>query len=367
MIRNERGAALPLVFILSTALFIIGTALLGVSVSQASRTMFQEKKEQAFYIAKSGADAVASYMIDNYNPVTLTEKAIDELNQNFGQEVTLGNGTFSAEIKKGPHDTIVIHSQGTVGNITNQVSLRLGLDEPRANMENAIMAEDYIENTGGFMVCCGADVVARESIRAGTSNIVGGELKPQYKGEFPPKLDFPNTADWPEVPIGAVINQSGYYGEYNTSPDPFTAQPPSPETFAIHVTDSKDMHIVFNDFKSDKDPTITIGGGGTGIIHIYAHNIKVAGAITIKNSQKKKVILHVRNSIELAGSFNLDGVLLYAPEAEYTSTNGALILTGAMVVNNLSLNGASTVTYDATIANLINETRKFKRIEWSGG
>ncbi|WP_106767475.1 pilus assembly PilX N-terminal domain-containing protein [Paenibacillus faecalis] len=369
MIKNERGFALPMVLILVTALSILGMTLLGVSVSQASRTVYQEKKEQAFYIAKSGADAIASYIIENYNPVTLTTTAISTLNHDYlDQDIYLGQGTFRAEVTTGaplnPY-TIIVKSTAKVGNVTNQATLTLEPDAPIVSMNHAIFASQNINitSTSQTTINNGGSVVAGGIIHEplNPNNKIkfpagGGPPQSGYPTEnFPPIIPFHNTDSWPIEPVGAKINKSGRYK------DPSPAESVS---FNIEITNNKDLYIVFDQFKPSS-AIINISGTGDGIINIYANTIDIASSFTIYNLSNKKVILYVSDTIDFVGSFNLHGVLLYAPEAEYTATNGSTSITGAMVTKNLSLNGATEVNYDANIANLISETRKFKKVKWS--
>ncbi|WP_459954445.1 DUF7305 domain-containing protein [Paenibacillus pini] len=356
-----------------TVLTILGMTLLGVSASQAARTMWQEKKEQAFYIAKSGADAVATYIIDNYNPATLTSTAITNLNNDYlKQDISLGNntqGTFRAEVSKIDPPTpnianmpiqIIIKSTATVGKVTNQVSITLNPDAPVVNMEHAILVRDDIKitpdnnpnsntNVNGGKVAAGGNII-------NSNLIINANKQSNYAGPFPTSLPFPNGASWgPPLSVGSEINKSGYYGDYSLS-----------SMFAINVPDNKEMHVVFNNFTAS-GTVINIGGSGKGIIHIYADKILGNGSLSIYNLYSAhKVILHVKQSIELKGSFLLHGVLLYAPDAEYTTATGAINLTGAMVTKNLTLLGSNDIHYDSQIANLITETRKFVRVKWSG-
>ncbi|OPA80246.1 hypothetical protein BVG16_05765 [Paenibacillus selenitireducens] len=357
MIKNERGFALPMVLILVTALSILGMALLGVSVSQAARTVHQEKKEQAFYIAKSGADAVASYIIDHYNPVSVsTTDEIKNLNKGYlEQDISLGTGTFRANVTRGPDDTIVISSKGTLGKVTNQASLTLGMDEPVVTIDHAILASKDIVNTGETIVNNGGNIAAGGSISGDEIKLDGGSAESNYSGAFPPAIPFPDITGWitKTLVINASISESAYYGSYLSSD----------AVFEINMTNNKDMHIVFKKFEP-ATTVINVTGTGNGIIHLYMDNIKVAASFTINNLLSKKVILHVKDSIDLNGSFNLHGVLLYAPTAEYTSTNGSIDLKGAMVTKKVTLQGSNVINYDASIANLIKESRKFERKNW---
>lgn len=357
MLKNERGAALPTVFILSMALIILGASLFTVSLGQASRTIVQEKREQAFYIAKSGADAIAAYIIDNYRVTALTDTAITNLNNQYlNQDIPFGNGAFRAKVSRDPSDSnvIVIESTGTVDNVANRTALTLGPDGPIINLNHAILSKGKITVKGSTVVNYGGDVAAVGDIEGITEDALkGGKLEPKYTGEFPPEIPFPSVSD-PEVSLipGMTITKSANYGNYNGG------------GFDIRVEDGKDIHIIFNQFKING--IINITGNGTGAVHIYANEINSVGSFIINNLDKKVVILYAQGSIDLEGSFGLNGVLLYAPNSSFTHGEGSVSITGAMITNDLGLSGSTEVNYDPTVANFINATRKFERHRWSG-
>lgn len=357
MLRNERGAALPMVYILSMALLILGASLFAVSLGQASRTIVQEKREQAFYIAKSGADAIAAYIIDNYRVTALTDTTITNLNNHYlNQDIPFGNGAFRVKVSRDPSDSnvIVIESTGTVDNVANRTNLTLGPDGPIINMTHAILSKGDIDVGGSIVVNYGGDVAAVGDIKGiGEGNLDGGRLQPGYTGEFPPEIPFPSVLD-PEVSLtpGSTVTKSANYGNYNGG------------GFDIHVADSKDIHIIFNQFKING--IINITGSGTGAVHIYTNEINSVGSFIINNLGKKVVILYAQGSIDLTGAFTLNGVLLYAPNSKFTHGEGSVSITGAMITNNLGLSGSTEVNYDPTVADFINATRKFERHKWSG-
>lgn len=65
MHKKRSGMALVSVIIVMVVLVILGTAILAVSYSENLQARRQEKMIQNYYVARSGADSVASYLIDN--------------------------------------------------------------------------------------------------------------------------------------------------------------------------------------------------------------------------------------------------------------------------------------------------------------
>lgn len=362
MVKDERGFALPMVLILITALSVLGLTLLGASLSHASRTMVEEKREKAFYLAKSGADAVATHIIDNYNTATLQAGFTDlnnhYLNQDISLEESLGKGKFRAQIYSDPSnpDIYRITSKGQVDSITSEVTLTLGAESAATGLSHAILASGYIKNHDDTLTVTNDGTIAAGGLISGPGPIVAKEVISGYTGEYPPTIPFPDITGWIPKPITSILNTSGYYGTY---------QPASSEVFTIENNSNNDMHIVFDSFLDNGGTVINISGSGSGTIHIYANNVHVEASISIFNTNSKKVVFHVKTSISLKGSFYLLNVLLYAPEVDLTATDGSVNLTGAMVVKNLEMKGNSVVNYDPDIANIIKGSQRFKKLNWS--
>lgn len=133
-IKNKKGATLPLVLIVMVILVILVTILLFLSVTEARQVEIEEKNMQAYYIARSGADAVAKHIIEN------TNEAINLINAPQSDPVYLVNGEFETDYTENPTDDvsgsfvvditqedtkIIITSVATVEGFNKSVSLTL--------------------------------------------------------------------------------------------------------------------------------------------------------------------------------------------------------------------------------------------------
>lgn len=61
----EKGAALPLALIIMLVLGLLGATLMAYSVAETKQVSMDENKLAAHYLARSGAHAVASYLVNN--------------------------------------------------------------------------------------------------------------------------------------------------------------------------------------------------------------------------------------------------------------------------------------------------------------
>lgn len=73
---HEQGIVLPMVMLIMLIMVVLGTALLAQSGFESRRVMNGDSNMQAYYVAKSGAEAVSQYLIDNPDSLsTLAENS----------------------------------------------------------------------------------------------------------------------------------------------------------------------------------------------------------------------------------------------------------------------------------------------------
>ncbi|QEK12127.1 hypothetical protein FQB35_06920 [Crassaminicella thermophila] len=121
-IKNEKGAVLSLMLIVILFLIILGTTLVFISITEVKQVAREEKKLQAYYIAKSGADVVAAYIINPKN-----KHNIQNLKGKESDSFILGEGSFVVKVKEDEDNTdnIIIESKGIVGEVEVSISLSL--------------------------------------------------------------------------------------------------------------------------------------------------------------------------------------------------------------------------------------------------
>lgn len=114
---NQRGSVLIVVLIVAVTLALVGATLGSIAINDQRQAARQQRNNESFYLARSGAEAVASFLLSN-----------QELIKDYiGQEdvVELGNGSFKVKVLEGPNNTILIESTGLVGKFSEKVTLSL--------------------------------------------------------------------------------------------------------------------------------------------------------------------------------------------------------------------------------------------------
>jgi type II secretory pathway component PulK len=103
--KGEKGSALITVLIVMGVLTVLGAALLHYSLTDNLQVINDEKRMQAHYLARSGAEAVADYIMKNPD-------GVDELLGKKTESVELGEGTFQVEVTKRDNGELLIESTG---------------------------------------------------------------------------------------------------------------------------------------------------------------------------------------------------------------------------------------------------------------
>ena len=122
---NKKGITLAIVIMLMLLLSIMGATFLGISLNQSRQAAIVDKGMQAYYLARSGAEAVLSAW--QKNPGTLGSYEPVYLNSanNFVETNADEKGHFIVSITVNPNDMTqtIIHSIGSVGGIQKDVSV----------------------------------------------------------------------------------------------------------------------------------------------------------------------------------------------------------------------------------------------------
>lgn len=116
---REKGSVLVLVMVSVVALFVLGTVLAGTGSTEIRETARQEYKMQAYYLARSGAEAVACCIIKE------PEKAEEITGQGFSDQVGLGRGTFEVKVEQQGEQELLITSVGNCDRMKETVTLTL--------------------------------------------------------------------------------------------------------------------------------------------------------------------------------------------------------------------------------------------------
>ena len=145
---SEQGAALVMALMIMLIFIIISTSLLFRWSYDVNRSKIEEKRLQAFYIARSGADALGTYiennpeMLSNADLKTLVDNLVDDGGSgNISNPVSMGDGSYILQVKRRSDNRSLIEiiSTATVDNVYQSVTLVLQEKEiPDTNPDGTV-------------------------------------------------------------------------------------------------------------------------------------------------------------------------------------------------------------------------------------
>jgi hypothetical protein len=350
---------------ISLILLTLTTAMSFYAVTEVKQTALQQKKLQAHYIARSGADLVVKWLTSMDS-----DQASDFANRSFpvsSAETPFGNGSFTINISDNG-DILTVMSTGKVpdtsGFVEDTVSVVLNKASSggAVDIEYAIFGKSEIDaqNVVG-------DLGINSSAKAALS------FKNKNKGNVDGTIYIPIGADPDEVinnkPDDVPVNHTSFPIYPKLDP----ASLPDPESIPnkwdsrnyydgdvyvegdLKLSGNESIKVVGNiyvtgnvDIQGDKT-SLTIEEGS---IYVYGTDIKIGSGSLSGN------IITRAERVELSGNGGITGVL-YAPEAEVIIGNknkddddGKVI--GAVIADKVTMHGSkSSVTYDPDLASAV--------------
>ncbi len=127
MVLNEKGWAVPLALMVMVVITLLSTALWFYSMTDLKQVSMEEKKMQAHYLARSGAELVADNYIEQLNE---EDFPLTSENQKFADE-SQAVQYFKVVIDKDEEDNIVITSTGEVDGIRETMKLTINTNGDR--------------------------------------------------------------------------------------------------------------------------------------------------------------------------------------------------------------------------------------------
>jgi len=166
LIRDETGIALPLVIFVILALSLLGIILFNYNMAETTQVSRDEHRLKTHYLARSGAHAVAQYLVDNPDEI---EEIISHGGESGEVTVPLGEGEYGKfqvlvyrsgeeeEEEEEEEDIVYVKSTGIFGNARQQVLVSIlteGINAP-------VIASD-VDTRGKAFRILGGDVLLRD-------------------------------------------------------------------------------------------------------------------------------------------------------------------------------------------------------------
>lgn len=313
-LKNQRGSVLVLVLVVMLSLTVLGTALLSSSIIDKKQAVRQDKNNEAFYFARSGAEAVAHYLQQN------PDKISDVLIQGE-DEVTIGNGKFVISVTE-EDGKIKVESRGHSGDFSEKVSLSL-IPGAFPELDMAVFCEGGLSlgTQARIYGDVGTNSVANNSVTLGTQSHLYGDVyvgpggDPDEvintgggwfggaisgnKGNLPEERHYPMPVfpEFPDLPYkgsliannfsGTTISENGYYDSINVRNQ-------CSLTFNVG---SGTLRVRAKDFVVGSQGSVTVRGSGKLILFVE-DNFEMCSQTSFNwNSDPNKVMLYYKGEL----------------------------------------------------------------------
>ncbi|MTI94931.1 MAG: hypothetical protein FH749_05495 [Firmicutes bacterium] len=294
---NERGSTLVTVLVVTLILLIFGTTLISVGMNDVTQAVRHEKKIEAYYLARSGADAVAAHLLQNPGD-------IDDFLAMGEDEFELANGRCVVRVVEQGED-IVVESTGHVSSYSDTVKVSLFSDSSMPNLDMAVFAETTLELEGSAVIGV-----------SGTNSVEPGSVKftwsPKVDGDFYVGVGGnPNEViDSQQGGLQNIVGLVGNLDEVRTYPLPPFPQFPSELNYYGDFLAGwwpSPPHHIFDDWTFDE-------------LRVQSHLIIDVGH-DVRRIRARKLVVEGSGAIELVGSGQLE---LYIEEEFILSGGGTI-------------------------------------------
>jgi hypothetical protein len=318
LFKEKRGSAIITVLIVMGVLTLLGAAILQYSVNDNLQVHNDEKRMQAHYLARSGAEAVANYIMNHSDEV-------DELVGKETEPVELGKGTFKVKVTEQNPEGLLIESTGYVDDFERTVKLQLVPYESYGLGDFALFCNSGLNAHNHFTVMGDGDVGTNAEdpgsiefhnqiningkilVPNGDPNIVTGNVE---IGRLASKVTFaiPDFPNFPKLVSNSPIRlnsdklkieEDGDYGSIKSGKNESLS-------LEIHVGDKDNVReVVVNELTADKDLTIELVGDGR--LKLYVKSLLRAGkTCNINDGSVNALTVYMGNNSEI--QFINDGV-----------------------------------------------------------
>ena len=326
---NKRGIAFVWVLIAMLVLPILTIAVLNVAVAENKFAARQEDKLQAYYIARSGALAIAEHMLLDHGGATgLVGKMSDWNNQ-------IGGGRFMVTISEDANRVVDVVSVGEHSGVQQTARIRLTRSEGGIGgvFQHAIAARNNISvaNVAGTGINITGSVATRNgSIDLGLHGSVTRRV-------IDPNMIFPPIVAPPNRNPPILYNFT--YEKIDTDQTIPAAGTP------IYVrVGSIDL----------KNETITIASNR--IVHMYVFgniNMETDSRFDVPPTSRLYIYVVGERTIKLSGNGSQNNVFLYAPDSniEWNNAQPNNDFFGSIIGNSVTLHNKLTIRHNSDMVN----------------
>ncbi|NJD01350.1 MAG: hypothetical protein FIA99_01835 [Ruminiclostridium sp.] len=371
-IKSENGFSLVITILVMAVLTILSVILLSLSLSETTLAAHQSNKKQAYYLARSGAETVATYIIKNAN------KDIDLFDRTSNMNSSLSNGEFNVQVEglaTGPSVyNILVRGTATVNNVQNTAAVLLYRKTLQEIGYNAIYSGEAL-NINNMKVIGDVQSGGTIEYRTSGSNAYDDTAVPNSPLyiELP---EFPNPPAYTDeggntVTNLIVQNQDTVTITQSCRLDSITIDQQG--KIIIEAAAGEIIDIVVNTITINNILEINAGdGGGVRLFVNTLMNIQTQGLINNTYPKQLHIYLADGSVFDMQANIILNGYIT-GPHADVIIQSDQSTVNGYIIANSVTKNGPGTGGANGAV-NFIPENdpeeipeymKAYKMVEWT--
>lgn len=325
-IKNRSGSTLVTVMVALVILSMLAASALVLATAEIRQAHYTYNKTQAYYLARAGVDAVADYLMNN--PENLSIEQMEERINN----IVIGGLSDNTKLNEESSDYFTVSLTReteyvkilATGYVNEDITATVELKMKRFDASDAAVILN-----GDMVMENGTQVYG--SVVQGKN---GGKIDEGHKGEiFGEKIYKSLFFTFPEFPV----YPSGFTNNTNTSPNSLNKNTyyvnglkfTNKDSITVTIDDSNDF-IIRTKYLSLDQTSINIDGNGTGKLIIYVDGDGVA-----KTDKGKKYGIWFEKS-DVNKDENSDRLEIYYNSGDFNGidNNGNVMIKAAKGQNN---------------------------------
>ena len=362
-LKNRKGGTLAFLLIIMAVFTILGTVALRIAVAENNFSIRHENKIQAYYLARTGAQSIATYMIrDPHGDANdLINKASDVPDEYMG-------GTINISVNQlEPSKEVEIISVGEFRGVTQEVKIRMVKSPTGVGgiFKHAIAAVKDItaSNQGGTNINIIGSVVTKEgsiSLPSGVVITEGSSVDPTLY--FPPIvppatydlqykfIDLEKNKDTITLSSGATVGKE----VTTTAGTPLRIRVGSPTTSGKIEIKNNTYDVV-----------------GNGIVHMYVYgdiDIQTQGSFNVASTAKLYIYVIGERTVKLSGRGAQNNIYLYAPDSHIMWNNAQPDnkFYGSIVGRTVELHNQILIEYNPDLVNDVDLDKSGVGVTYTG-
>lgn len=338
-IKNNRGSMLAMILIFTVVLTILGTSILQISLANTRNVIRQESSLQAYFIAQSGANALAHHI--STDPSADIPRMISS-----GPATPLNvlNGELTIDVTK-VGDSLVISAVGEVRETEKEVK---------------VIMKKSAGNLFDFTVLANNNIQIDNHV-----NVIGSVGTNATSSSVSTSPNASPQAAYVETEVGVVIPPIVVPSTFHQ-----TITNKITNDYVLNVSGETKVHLEQGVGLSNKK---TFKVTGSGVLHLYLSNgwTSANHSAFISDPNVTVFVYVIDGSDVYIRSHEFRGII-YAPNSSVTfhnasgSAHGGRNFLGSIIANNVYLTGNHTTLEDDSETDGENMTIDFpyQIIEW---